>query len=65
MYSSDTRPLTVLNKREEMAKAAMQGILAGTPLADLDGNGMWEAIARDSISAADALIAALEKTPAP
>lgn len=65
MYTSDTRPLTVLNKREEMAKAAMQGILSGTPLQDLACPRMWESIANDAVSAADALIVALEKQPAP
>lgn len=65
MYTSDTRPLTVLNKREEMAKAAMQGILSGTPLQALDSPRMWESIANDAVSAADALIVALEKQPAP
>lgn len=50
-----------LSKRELIAAMALQGILAGNTLAELDGKGMWSAIATDSVTAADALLTELNK----
>lgn len=54
-----------MSKREKIAAMALQGILSGNTLAELDGKGMWDAIATDAITAADALLAQLNKQPAP
>ena len=49
---------TGLTKREEFAKAAMQGFLASYGQHDVED---FREIAADSVNAADALLAALEE----
>jgi hypothetical protein len=69
MYSEDTRPLYLLSKREEIAKAAMQGILSnhwcenqfGTDIKVLSPND----VSNQAVLYADALLKELEKPPAP
>lgn len=74
MYTTDTRPLTVLNKREEISSRAFMGILSSNiGEVDIDcsisGGGIMavkaERYARIAVIFADALLAELEKQPAP
>ena len=58
--NSDRRDLIGLTKREEFAKAAMQGMCG-----DSSRDGSHQAFAEDAVKFADALLAELERTSKP
>lgn len=59
-YGMQCRPMRGLTKREEAAFRMMQGIITGVLSNGVDVT--WSEAARDSIYAADAILAELERT---